>query len=182
MGNRYLSIDLDWIKTSQQLEFINKLIFNGKTNKFKFGYQHNSIYEYYKSKKDIVLFNIDDHHDMQVNSMNTVSECTWVHHLIINNIVKEYHWIKNISSIPFKGKNINDILLKHYIFQTYDDYEFLFDIDFEEIFVCLSPEYLDPQLNLYPVFKTYINYCEMNQIEHELMMLLRNHWETQIKS
>ena len=181
MGNRYLSIDLDWVKTTHQLEFINKLIFNGKTNKFKFGYQHNSIYEYYKSKKDIVLYNIDDHHDMQTNIMNTVSECTWVHHLIVNDIVKEYHWIKNISSIPFKGKNTNDILLKHYIFQTYDDYEFLFDIDFEEIFVCLSPEYLDPQLNLYPVFKTYISYCEMNQIEHDLMILLRNHWETQIK-
>ena len=181
MGNRYLSIDLDWIKTSQQLEFINKIIFSGKVNKFKFGFQHNSIYEYYKSKKDIVLYNVDDHHDMQTNVMNTVSECTWVHHLILNNIVKEYHWINNLSSIPFKGKN-KDILLKHYIFQTYDDYEFLLNIDFEEIFICLSPEYLDPQFNLYSLYKTYINYCEINKIDHQIMVLLRDHWETQINS
>lgn len=181
MGNKYLSIDLDWVKSSQQLELLNKIIFSGRINKFKFGHQHNSIYEYYKSKKDVVLYNVDDHHDMQTNIMNTVSECTWVHHLILNNIVKEYHWIKNLSSIPFKG-NSKDILLKHYVFQTYDDYEFLLDIDFEEAFICLSPEYLDPQLNLYPLFKTYINYCEINKIEHELMILLRNHWETQISS
>tara|TARA_E500000305_G_C3980717_1_gene216694 strand:+ start:665 stop:1009 length:345 start_codon:yes stop_codon:yes gene_type:complete len=113
--------------------------------------------------------------------MNTVSECTWVHHLIVNNIVKEYHWVNNLSSIPFKGENVNNILLKNYLFQKYDEYEFLLDVDFEEVFICLSPEYLDPQYNLQPLYKTYINYCEINQIDHQLMILLRDHWETQIK-
>tara|TARA_R100000995_G_scaffold84700_1_gene64351 strand:+ start:461 stop:1009 length:549 start_codon:yes stop_codon:yes gene_type:complete len=181
VGNRYLSIDLDWIKTTQQLNFVNQIVFSNKIQKFKFGHQHNSIYEYYKSKKDVVLYNVDHHHDMQVNSMNTVSECTWVHHLIVKNIVKEYHWVNNLSSIPFKGENVNNILLKNYLFQTYDEYEFLLNVDFEEVFICLSPEYLDPEYNLQPLYKTYINYCEVNQIDHQLMILLRDHWETQIK-
>ena len=77
-------------------------------------------------------------------------------------------------------QNVNNILLKNYLFQTYDEYEFLLNVDFEEVFICLSPEYLDPQLNTYPVFKTYLDYCKINNIEYEQLILLRDHWETQI--
>lgn len=180
MRKKYLSIDLDWIKTAQQLKFVNQIVFNNKIKSFKFGHQHNCIYEYYKSKEDIVLYNVDDHHDMQTNYMNSVSECTWVHHLIVNDIVKEYHWIKNVSSEFFKGEDTT-ILKKHYIFQMYDDYEFLLDMDFEEVYICLSPEYLQPRFNLYSLFKTYIDYCEINKIDHKILILARDHWETQIR-
>src|SRR6056300_819658 len=118
-----LSIDLDWLKTGNQLKELNKLFFDKvkSVKKIIFGNHHHIILEDLKNLKDIHLYNIDDHHDIasepwHVNDIknNISTHGCWVGNLVEQNRIKKYHWIKNFNSVPSRpGFYDEELLLRN---------------------------------------------------------------------
>jgi|5B_taG_2_1085324.scaffolds.fasta_scaffold01870_11 hypothetical protein len=172
--NNHLSVDLDWIKTKEQISFINNLIYNSLNIKeINFSYQHHGLYNIFKTQKDINLYNIDHHHDVHYEDPNdVVNEGNWIYHLIAKKCIKQYHWIKNIDSqIQFNFPQ--EMMTTDYEYHVHDNYNFLEKINFQSISIVLSPEYTS--MYLQPLYEAYIDYFKFHKKTVKIIELSKNH-------
>lgn len=157
----HCSIDLDWIKTIDQITFLNKLLFNQKNlEQVNFMFQHHGIYNYLKQKKNIRLYNFDHHHDFfyspEHEGHEKVDQANWVHYLIQHDSVSEYHWIKNIDSEWQTYAPIIPFLKKDFVYLIYDEYHEFKDLQFKSVSICLSPEFT--ARNSQDIYQVYMDY------------------------
>jgi len=164
-----LSIDLDWLKTGNQLRSLNKLFFDKvkNTKKIIFGNHHHIILNDLKNVKDINLYNIDDHHDILSESWQVVdiqnnisTHGCWVGNLLQHNRIKKYHWIKNYNSVPSRAGFYDEELLvknnvNYIVTETLDELQ---SIEFDHIFICKSIEYTFKEYA--GLYDTYLNFCQ----------------------
>jgi len=131
-----------------------------------FGYSHDSILYSISKHDNLHVVNIDHHDDIfhvsfdnyqksdnsdrdvlkleydMILNHNHVNEGNWGSWLFSKNKLNSFTWIhnktsRNVSKVPFI-KELMGSKFEHYL-QT--DYEFI-DYNFDEIFVCLSPQYI----------------------------------------
>lgn len=173
-NSNHLSIDLDWIRTREQINFVNDIIFSSlKIKQINFSYQHHAIYNILEKHKNINLYNIDHHHDVYYKEpRDIVNEGNWVYHLITKKCIKQYHWIKNIDSeIQFDFPP--EMMVSDYEYHVHDNYKFLKEINFQSISIILTPEWT--YMNLQPLYEAYIDYFKFHKKPINLIELTRNH-------
>tara|TARA_B100000287_G_C20482892_1_gene721865 strand:+ start:45 stop:659 length:615 start_codon:yes stop_codon:yes gene_type:complete len=179
-----LSIDLDWLQypSRYQLEKLNRLFFTkvGRAKKIVFARNHHSIIMDLINENNITLHNIDHHHDIQYVDwqqadieQGKVTHGCWVGNLLFEGRLKEYYWYNNLNShllTPLgedgqtKGFSEEILLRRNTHFSIEDDLEKAWLInDYDLVFVCLSPEYLDVQWRC--MYETYFHYCDVKHKE-----------------
>ena len=143
-----------------------------------FGYDHDAILFDIEDKSNIDLINIDHHDDIieahfnrpnisfdealernyeQICNANRVNEGTWGAWLAIQGKLNSYTWIGNHNS-QCKNKNaFNSRIVPNYRNVERDNYKFD-DYKFDQIFVCLSPQYIPK--NHWHYFSMFMKACE----------------------
>lgn len=166
--NNHLSIDLDWIKTKEQLDFINELVFEVvQVNKINFCTQHHALFEFYKNMQSIRLYNIDHHHDIiYKKEWKGMNEGNWVYPLLMKEAVKEYHWIKNLNSMvpDFSPENL---ITKEFVYRIYDEYSWIKNINFQSLSICLSPEF--SEINYQSLWEAYKHYFKTKKAHIQIL-------------
>ena len=165
-----LTIDLDWLQSHFHLKKLNELFFDKiKTaKKIVFSKHHHMIVKELVNEKNIVLHNIDHHHDIcykdwQVADIKRgrVTHGCWVGNLLFERKLSKYYWYKNGDSKVldvdnFGGNLMMDVDLPFYVKEELNEAEFIKDYDL--IFVCSSPEYINNQYNI--VYDMYKDVCK----------------------
>ena len=125
---------------------LNKVI--KKDTNLYIAFNHKKILDFLKEDKDLNIINIDHHHDLGYHpegEMENPSCANWVRVLFENNQIKTYIWAKNVNSqLPNEvlEQKINgyDIIIK-----DLNNLRNKIDcIEFDKIFICLSPEWVPP--------------------------------------
>ena len=170
-----LSIDIDWIGSYQHLEKLNRLFFSkvDSAKRILFGKHHHQILADLLDHDNINLHNIDHHHDIcdkdwQVMNIKNgkATHGSWVGNLMYENKIKEYIWFNNLDSEPLLISHFgSELILQHNIKYIADDHlEISEEIEYDLIFVALSPEYLidhfGPCKTWLGIYQTYFDYCD----------------------
>jgi hypothetical protein len=168
MNYNVLSIDIDWCQSHFHLNKLNQLFYDkiGKAKKIAFGKHHHQIIPHIIKENNIVLHNIDHHHDIQyvpwqIEEIESgkVTDGDWVGHLIYLNKLKEYYWYGNLDS---------DMVFTEYV---YKGFTLPFSIEeelskaeeiesYDLIFVCHSPDYLADNWQWGVLYQTYLASCK----------------------
>jgi hypothetical protein len=137
-----------------------------------FSYNHDSILDNITDCDDIDLINIDHHDDIiypfhdipkddpnfnklelkslsfsyeEIKRNNQVHEGNWISLLSIQNRINSYTFIGNQESINFSKSKKSFIKSKIPKFQYFTRDQYVFDdYNFDQIFMCLSPQYIPP--------------------------------------
>ena len=113
-------------------------------------YNHKTIVDFLKDDINITVYNIDHHHDLgyggdKENALENLSCGNWAKYLFDNNQMNKYIWLKNESSNMFSTEYIKP---EEYDCEVKTFIEFIqtnfFDMNFDKIFLCLSPEWVPP--------------------------------------
>lgn len=125
-----------------------------KNNEVMFAINHHSILSKLdKIDENFDIINIDHHHDVLYNKdeiidiekFDVVNCGSWLWYLHIKNKINSYTWIKNKNSSIFNEGITNSENPKNYKSFFKDELPFnMKDINFDFIFVCLSPEFIMP--------------------------------------
>ena len=173
---KVLSIDLDWLQSHFHLKKLNTIFFDKvKTaDRIVFSRHHHMIVKELMNKDNIILHNIDHHHDIcyedwqvpDIQNGRATHGC-WVGNLIYLRKLNEYHWYKNGNSQVLKPYHnsyifstdlIKDIDLPYHVEDDLTKAEL---IDrYNLIFVCSSPEYMNNEYNI--VYDVYKDMCKTN--------------------
>ena len=185
-----LSIDIDWIQSYHHLEKLNKVFFSNVNNakKILFGKHHHQILLDLVDHNNIVIHNIDNHHDIcdqdwqlpKIKDGNGYHGC-WVGSLMYENKLREYYWYNNSDSEAlmldhFGAQLITEKGIKYVV----NDKLNIPSMDYDLIFVCLSPEYLEEHgsassgaakinattynnrcTSWIGIYQTYFDYCNL---------------------
>ena len=171
---KILSIDVDWLLPGSRyhLKELNNLFFSKceTANQIGFGRYHHQILQAPQilQSNNIILHNIDHHHDLVYEDWQEkgiregiATHGAWIGNLIYDNKIAEYWWYKNLDSDVIRPESflassmISRQPLMH--FSIEETLEEAWKLDYDLIFVSLSPETLDKEL--YCVYDTYIDYC-----------------------
>jgi hypothetical protein len=161
------NIDIDVSNLIYCYKIFLQAIKNSKS--VSFGYDHDSILFSIDEYEDIHLIHIDHHDDFlsgefawiddeifkqsgidvvleykHIINNNFVNEGNWIAWLSTKNKLKEFIWISNENSA---NKSRNDIirnLFPNYKCLTKDEFDFS-TFEFDNVFVCLSPQYISPE-------------------------------------
>jgi hypothetical protein len=162
-----LTIDCDWaIDENRLLELLNFCYkkFN-KNQEIIFIEEHHHAYNLIN--KEDVLFNIDDHHDINYNnSVRFIIEnkyClqgNWIFALIYKKIINKYYWICNENS-SYLQNDISDLLKDLNVFVKSINLNTINNFIFEKIIICRSEQYF-PKASL--TFNLIKNLCENNNL------------------
>jgi hypothetical protein len=125
------------------------------TDNVVFALEHQQIINEFKNfDSELNIINIDQHHDIiykssdeeDVEKYNILWCGTWIYWVCKYKKIKNYHWIMNDTSYSYDvvlNKNKVPNGYREYTLKTLD-YD-INDIDFDLIFVCLSPQYIHPK-------------------------------------
>jgi len=153
MSFNVLSIDIDWCQSHFHIEQLNKVFYEQSVNakRIVFSQHHHQIVPEIIHEDNIVLHNIDHHHDIQYDDwqMSDIEQgksthgC-WVGNMLWFNKIKEYVWYNNMNSHIEYTKHV-DLLFKNKVVpfsieRHLDRVSSLTD-SYDLLFVCLSPEY-----------------------------------------
>ena len=122
-----------------------------------FAYDHDGILYGLEGHTDIEVINIDHHSDILSNSGDFgnwknekkycadgyVTEGNWGYYLQSQGKLKSWTWIVNPSSEEYLDYKQGELLLNNFTHATIDQYKFE-DYNFDQVFVCLSPDYIPP--------------------------------------
>jgi hypothetical protein len=164
-----LTIDCDWaINEKRFIELFNFCfkIFN-KQAEIIFVEEHHQAYKYIKNND--VLFNIDDHHDINfqnnfkiVIEQNICGAGNWVFALIYKKIINKYYWICNDKSDYSFNDTVN-LTENLEIFVKSTDINILNNLSFDKIIICKSERYLkEAQFT----FNIFLNLCNNLNIKY----------------
>ena len=174
MKYKVLSIDLDWVQSHFHLEKLNTLFFDkiNTTERIVFAKHHHAIINELCNKDNILLHNIDHHHDIcyqdwqesGIQTGRTTHGC-WVGNLIYERKLNEYHWYKNGDSEVLDPDHPPQIFFTNLMIDTNLPYHIREDLTqaestdtYDLIFVCSSPEYIKNQYS--SVYVVYKHMCE----------------------
>ena len=121
-----------------------------------------------QTKEEINLINIDHHHDLGYAPPEELDkQCltcgNWGRHLLKNNLIKNYTWIKNGNS----RKCFN----KEYDFNSKNFYDFDFSyLKPDMIIICLSAPWVPEQY--YPLYNLWISMA--SKLNHTQYFLIEN--------
>ena len=115
-------------------------------------YDHKTIVDFLENDSDLTIYNIDHHHDLSYGEKQTKEDTlnhlncgNWAKYLFDNNQMKKYVWLKNNNSIEFSDdyldKNEYNYEIKSFNNFVHEDF---FDINFDKVYICLSPEWVPP--------------------------------------
>ena len=164
---KVLSIDIDWIQSYHHLEELNKIFFYNVDNakKILFGKHHHQILTDLVDHNNIVIHNIDNHHDIcdqdwqlpKIKDGNGYHGC-WVGSLMYENKLREYYWYNNSDSEPlmldhFGAQLITEKGIKYVV----NDKLNIPSMDYDLIFVCHSPDYIPPAFH--SLYESYLDCC-----------------------
>jgi len=166
---KVLTIDLDWLQSHFHLKKLNELFFDKikDAKKIVFSKHHHMIIQELINENNIVLHNIDHHHDIcykdwQVSDIKRgrVTHGCWVGNLLFERKLSKYYWYKNGNSTVldvdnFGGNLMMDIDLPYYVEEELHEAEYVNNYDL--IFVCSSPEYMNEQYSI--VYDMYKDMC-----------------------
>ena len=157
--DNHLSIDLDWIKTKHQLDFVNELIFESiQVDQVNFCVQHQALFHFFKNLKSVCLYNLDHHHDViYQKEWKGVNEGNWIYPLFMKGAIKEYHWIKNLDS-EIQDKTPETLTTLDIVYKVYDDFTWIKNLKFTSLSICLSPESHFCEVNRQSLWETYKYY------------------------
>ena len=181
---KILSIDIDWLLAGSRyhLKELNNLFFSKceTVEQIVFGRYHHQILQCPKviESNNIILHNIDHHHDLvyqdwqeQNIRKGIATHGHWIGNLIYDNKIDEYYWYKNINSdVISPGSFLVSSMINRQPQVRYSIEEKLeeaWKLDYDLIFVSLSPETLDKEL--YCVYDTYIDYCNYKYQEKTMV-------------
>ena len=142
-----LTIDLDYIQNKKTfLDVLSLFNLFVKDNKpIIFCNAHHEAFEFIDKNSN--LYNLDHHHDLGYDPISfqeahrkKYREGNWIYGLIIEKIINSYTWIKNYDS-KLDVAYINDNLRNFKKLKISTDLNLLFNIKFEKLIVCESPEY-----------------------------------------
>jgi len=152
--------NLDQINTQVNYDNLSFLldIFNhcaNVKNKVMFAINHHSILMELNNIDDkFDIINIDHHHDILYHrdeiidgeKFDVVNCGSWLWYLHFKNKINSYTWIKNKNSSIFNEGMTNSENPKNYKSFLKEELPFnIKDINFDFIFVCLSPEFILPE-------------------------------------
>ena len=165
-----LSIDIDWCQSHFHLNKLNRLFYDkiDKAKKIVFAKHHHQIIPHIIKENNIVLHNIDHHHDIQYEDWQVdfignhkATHGSWVGNLIALKKIKEYYWYNNLDSDTKFSSFVENILFNqqgvglHFTMES--DLDKIQEIDsYDLMFVCSSPEYCDWA----PVYQSYLDCCK----------------------
>jgi hypothetical protein len=162
-----LTIDCDWaIDDDKLLELLNFCYkkFN-KDQEIIFVEEHHHVYNLIN--KGDILFNIDDHHDINYNNSvkfvienNYCQQGNWIFALIYKKIITKYYWICNESS-SYLQNDILELLKDLNVFVKSPYLNTIDKFNFEKIIVCKSEQYFH-KANL--TFKLIKNLCNNSNL------------------
>jgi hypothetical protein len=153
------SFEIDYDNLSFLMSLFIKAMNNSK--KVIFSVTHHAILQELEKNEysNLNIINVDQHHDIvygdeydlfDLENYNIITCGNWVWKLQFLNKISSYHWIKNETSHTFnesitKGRLPNNykVFLKNEI-----DYN-IYDMTYDLLFVCLSPEYIAPNHWMY---------------------------------
>ena len=176
MKYKVLSIDLDWLQSHFHLKNLNALFFDKvKTaERIVFSKHHHAIINELSNKDNILLHNIDQHHDIcyqdwQKSEMQTgrATHGCWVGNLIYERKLNEYHWYKNGDSQLLRTHHPPQIFFTDLMIDTNLSYHMREDLTLAEstdiydlIFVCSSSENSMIKKQYSSVYDVYKHMCE----------------------
>lgn len=109
------------------------------------------------------IYNIDFHHDIwydedspdEILDNDEYTCADWVGYLYLKKKLKQYTWLKapnsDLLEIPIYGKNFNFNILR------LSDFDKLYKINFDEIYVCLSPQWVPEKYHyLYNILELFL--------------------------
>ena len=166
LENKYNFEDLNLLKYDDKLviQLIQLLKYN-KNKPIYFIQEHQEIVDILKKsptyKEDKYnIINIDFHHDLWYNeeSFQAILQddeyncANWLGYLLLKKKLISASWVKASNSIPPRIKTYgNNIQLNTLYFK---DLEKLYQIDFDEIYFCLSPQWVPPKYQIiYEIIK-----------------------------
>tara|TARA_R110000803_G_C11950053_1_gene317592 strand:- start:471 stop:1028 length:558 start_codon:yes stop_codon:yes gene_type:complete len=162
MVKNFLSIDCDWIQSTQQMVNLNDLIFNRfkSAKRIIFSKNHHAIIKYID--KPINLYNIDHHHDINYHYENQyVNQGNWIQYLNQKNLLEKYFWVHNSDSEMIHDE-ITDFTRPLKGFDYNMGLELCDGIEFEDILICESFGFTDYLKN--EAKKFFIPYYIFKQI------------------
>jgi hypothetical protein len=140
-----------------------------RSTSISFGYEHDAIMYSIENLTDIELIHIDHHDDFldgqfselsdkiyhktgvsrsieyeQIIKNKSINEGNWISWLNSKNKISKFTWICNENSGNKERNSIISSLVKDYQCITKDEVNFS-SYYFDEIFICLSPQYISPQ-------------------------------------
>lgn len=136
----------DLLHFNYLLCFLNKAINND--TKFYIAYNHKMILNFLKEDEKLTVVNIDHHHDLGYHPDGILDEpscANWARILFEQNKMEKYVWAKNVNSqLPLDP---TEKALASYNYTIIDFNELkdkIYDVKFDKIFLCLSPEWVPP--------------------------------------
>ena len=146
-------MDINYTNLAFIFDILN--FFINKNKKIIFAINHDSILlELDKIDDRFDIINIDHHHDIlycsdcivDVEKFNYISCGNWIWYLNFKNKINSYTWIKNKNSSIFNEGISNSKKPTNYNSFLRDELSFnIKDIDFDFIFICLSPNFIMPE-------------------------------------
>jgi|TARA_R110002073_G_scaffold319026_1_gene493483 hypothetical protein len=152
MNFNVLSIDIDWCQSHFHIEQMNKVFYENMctAKRIVFSHHHHQIVPEIIHEDNIVLHNIDHHHDIQyddwqvddIEKGKSTHGC-WVGNMIQLDKIKEYVWYNNINSHTEYTTYVDDMFRKTLLpFSIERHLDRISDINsYDLLFICLSPEY-----------------------------------------
>ena len=165
-----LSIDIDWCQSHFHLDELNKLFYSkiGKAKKIVFAKHYHQIVPEIVNENNIILHNIDHHHDIQYEDWQIddiqngkVTHGCWIGNLIEYQKIKEYYWYNNLDS---------DLSFSNFVSLFLVNNNLPFSIEseltkakkvkvYDLIFVCHSPDYVTSHV-WGVLYQTYFDCCK----------------------
>lgn len=174
---KILSIDVDWIQSGLHVEQLNKVFFNAvkDVKKIVFADHHHLITTELQDYNNIILHNIDHHHDIVYNDEqvvnikeNEIKSPHWVGNLLYQGRLKQYYWYKNVNSQFIRDGFFGEQLLleNECLFNYYENLNELDNIPFDMMFLCKSPFYTPGEFQLvYNIYTDYIKYHHSDKLK-----------------
>jgi hypothetical protein len=164
-----LSIDIDWCQSHFHLNKLNRLFYDkiDKAKKIVFAKHHHQIIPEIANESNIILHNIDHHHDIQFEEWQIpqiqngiATHGCWIGNLIQYGKIKKYYWYKNLdSSVDFTDFVSQSVVNNKLAFSIEDELTEAEKIEsYDLIFVCHSPEYIRSEV-WSALYRSYFDCC-----------------------
>ena len=140
-----------------------------EAKKIVFAKHHHQIIPEVVNENNIILHNIDHHHDIQYEEWQIqdiengkATHGAWIGNLIYLNRLKEYYWYNNLdSNVNFTNYVSRFVVNTNLPFFIEEELSKAEEIEsYDLIFVCHSPDYLADNWQWGVLYQTYLASCK----------------------
>mgnify|MGYP003122147765 FL=1 len=197
---KVLTIDMDWCQSHFHVKKVNQLFYRKipDAKRIVFGRHHHQIIPEIINEDNIILHNLDDHHDIQykpwqitdmVGEPPMVTHGCWVGMMMLLKKIKEYYWYINHDSLVDFTDWTHKVVYQHnegMPFCIEEDVDKAHQIEsYDLIFVAHSPEYArnySTYAIMSALYQSYMDCClELYSSKTAVSTLITNLKNTPIK-